>query len=133
MDALIIAIISLIAASTSLGLWVYGRFNLRMSQHRIEIVEQRLQGLEQVLSGLSTSAGAVEQRLTALENRAAQIDQLKARQDDLENQQEHDHPYAHAIRLVRQGASARRLIDELYLSENEAELIVRLHGTARSA
>jgi hypothetical protein len=133
MNALIVAVISLIVASASLGLWVYGRFHLREARRDLNEARERLTSVEQALSVVSTSAKAADQRLSSLEHREAQIEQLKARQEDLENQQEQDHPYAHAIRLVRQGASARRLIDELYLSESEANLIVRLHGSARSA
>ncbi len=133
MNTLIIAVIALIVASTALALWVYGRFHMGELRKQIEAVVEGLDSLERTLNGLSTSTVVADQRLNALETRAAQIDQLKARQEDLENQQEFDHPYAHAIRLVRQGASARRLMDELYLSETEAQLIVRLHGAARSA
>ena len=133
MDALIVAVIALIVASTSLGLWVYGRFHLREASQKLDAAQERLASVEQTLVILSTSSKAADQRLSQLEHREAQIEQLKARQEDLENQQEQDHPYAHAIRLVRQGASARRLIDELYLSESEANLIVRLHGSARTA
>jgi hypothetical protein len=140
MSALIVAVISLIVASSGLALWIYGRFHLLQTRLELDAAQKRLQSLEQAHTGLSAAAndadrrlGNMERRLGNMEAREAQIEQLTARQEDLENQQEHDHPYAHAIRLVRQGASARRLIDELYLSESEANLIVRLHGTAHSA
>jgi hypothetical protein len=53
---------------------------------------------------------------------------LAERQETYENQQIDEQPYGQAIRLVHQGAGVHRLVDELALSESEADLIVRLHG-----
>lgn len=92
--------------------------------------EQRQRLQEQSLSGLTAASAGVDRRLARLEAKGAA---LSERQDAVESQQAEERPYQHAIRLVRQGASAQRLIEELQLSESEAELIVRLHGAAPAA
>ena len=58
---------------------------------------------------------------------------LSERQESFEIQQADEQPYGQAIRLVQQGAGVRRLVDELDLSESEADLIVRLHGQRDTA
>ncbi|KRT58260.1 DUF2802 domain-containing protein, partial [endosymbiont of Ridgeia piscesae] len=41
-------------------------------------------------------------------------------------------PYAEAIRLVQQGASAEQLVNELGISGGEADLIVMLHRNSQA-
>ena len=89
---------------------------------------QKLQ--EQSISGLTAGSAGIDRRLTRLE--AAET-VLSERQDAFESQQAAERPYQQAIRLVREGATSRRLVEELELSESEADLIVRLHGSAPAA
>lgn len=89
-------------------------------------LEQRLDIFQQSLHGLTAGAAGVDKRMFRLEE---QERLLTERQDSLENQRAADQPYAHAISLVQQGAGVHRLMEELELSESEAELIFRLHGT----
>ena len=89
---------------------------------------QKLQ--EQSISGLTAGSAGIDRRLTRLE--AAET-VLSERQDAFESQQAAERPYQQAIRLVRDGATSRRLVEELELSESEADLIVRLHGSASAA
>jgi hypothetical protein len=93
---------------------------LALREHR-----QKLQ--EQSISGLTAGSAEIDRRLVRLE--AAET-VLSERQDAFESQQAAERPYQQAIRLVREGATSRRLVEELELSESEADLIVRLHGAA---
>jgi hypothetical protein len=90
--------------------------------------QQRLQA--QSISGLTAGSKGVDRRLARLE---AQEQVLSQRQDTFESQQADERPYHRAIQLVQQGAGVRRLVEELELSESEADLIVRLHGAADAA
>jgi hypothetical protein len=86
--------------------------------------------VRQSISGLTAGAVGVDRRMQRLEAREKV---LSERQETYEIQQSDEQPYGHAIRLVQQGAEVSRLVDELQLSESEAELIVRLHGQRNSA
>ncbi len=106
--------------------------NMRLSEahKRAAQLKQELELVRQSISGLTAGAVGVDQRMLRLETREKA---LSERQETYENQQSDEQPYGHAIRLVQQGAGVGRLIDELDLSESEADLIVRLHGQRESA
>jgi hypothetical protein len=92
---------------------------------RLGALEQQYQLQQQSISGLTAGAVGMDRRL----RRAEAADKIISdRQESIENQQAAEQPYGHAIRLVQQGAGARRLMEELGLSESEASLLVRLHG-----
>jgi len=92
--------------------------------------KRELELVRQSISGLTAGAVGMDQRMLRLEVREKV---LSERQETYENQQSDEQPYGHAIRLVQQGAGIGRLIEELGLSESEADLIVRLHGQRESA
>lgn len=127
--ALTLALLALIAV---LALAAYGIAEVRRLQAAQQQLQEQLARMDaqlilqqQSIGGLTAGTIGVDRRLARAEAR----DKILAeRQDTFENQQASDQPYAHAIRLVQQGASVTRLIEELDISESEAELIVRLHG-----
>lgn len=100
-----------------------------VSQQLAELVQQQTLA-QQSINGLTAGAVGVDRRLRRVE---ATEKLLSERQETIENQQAAEQPYSHAIRLVQQGATARRLVEELSLSESEADLLVRLHGLRDSA
>jgi len=106
--------------------------NRRLSEQREQStrLERELELVRQSISGLTAGAVGMDQRMRGLEAREKV---LSERQETYEIQQIDEQPYGHAIRLVQQGAAIGRLIDELDLSQSEAELIVRLHGQRESA
>jgi hypothetical protein len=93
-------------------------------------LQREMQLLQQSVSALTAGALGLDRRLDRL---AAREQVLAERQETYEIQQADEQPYSHAIRLVQQGASVNRLVEELELSESEASLIVRLHGQRDSA
>ncbi|MCU0970864.1 MAG: DUF2802 domain-containing protein [Gammaproteobacteria bacterium] len=88
---------------------------------------------EAAVGELAAKVAALEVRLdaagTALAEAGDRLRLLGQRIDILESRQPTHGSYDDAIRLVRQGAAAGRLVEELGLSAMEAELIAQLHGT----
>jgi uncharacterized protein YhaN len=111
---------------------------LVLHQHRqrqrlaaqLEQLSRKLEIFQQSLHALTASAAGADKRMFRLE---AQERLLSERQETIENQRLAEQPYAQAIHLVQQGAGVRRLVEELDLSESEAELIFRLHGLQSDA
>ena len=115
------------------SLWAaIARNNRRLAAERArgDELQQQLELARQSIRGLTTGAVGVDRRVGKLEARERL---LSERQETYEIQQSDEQPYGHAIRLVQQGAGVGRLVQELELSESEADLIVRLHGERDSA
>jgi hypothetical protein len=126
---------SLAIVAMLLGLVAWIRIALiqkRLREERAGFAQLQLELdlVRQSISGLTAGAVGVDRRMQRLEAREKV---LSERQETYEIQQSDEQPYGHAIRLVQQGAEVSRLVDELELSESEAELIVRLHGQRNSA
>jgi len=92
---------------------------------RIEELTWLYQLQAQSVHGLTSSAIGVDRRLKHIESRAQTLDE---RQDSIEHDHVDERPYDRAIRMAKQGAGVRRLVEELELSESEADLIARMHG-----
>ncbi len=128
-ETILTAVALAIAGAALLTAWRQRRV-LAAQQHRLAELEQRLALQAQSISGLTAGALGMDRRLRRAE---ASEKLIIDRQEVIESQQSAEQPYSHAIRLVQQGASARRLVEELSLSESEAELLARLHGLRESA
>lgn len=138
MPDLLIASTGLILAALALVVvFVLSRRQQAQLQQMRDELQASLQALhqqqtlqQQSISGLTAGAVGMDRRMSRSEAAGRLMDE---RQQTFENQQAADQPYSQAIRLVQQGASERRLVEELGLSESEADLIVRLHGLRNSA
>ena len=128
-ETILTAVALAIAGAALFTAWRQRRV-LAAQQHRLAELEQRLALQAQSISGLTAGALGMDRRLRRAE---ASEKLIIDRQEVIESQQSAEQPYSHAIRLVQQGASARRLVEELSLSESEADLLVRLHGLRESA
>ncbi|MEI6413129.1 MAG: DUF2802 domain-containing protein [Pseudomonadota bacterium] len=114
------------------GLWIW---RVRQQQRqRLETMTHMTQTLEQqreLIETLLRAATLLDQRITKLERKGFDLEQ---RQENLEqlglNERYQDRSYGEAIQMVRRGSNAQRLVEELGLSRNEAELIVMLHGAS---
>ena len=78
---------------------------------------------------LPAAAGS-DRRLAALERAQRRLDE---RQDRIELSHAGERAYDHAIRLVRNGADAERLVRECGLTPGEARLVLMLHGERAAA
>jgi len=120
---------SAVALAAGVSAWrLHGR--VQQLQQQLQTLARQQQLQQQSISGLTAGAVGMDRRLRRTE---ATEKLLNDRQETIENQQSAEQPYSHAIRLVQQGASVQRLVEELSLSESEADLIVRLHGLRDSA
>ena len=132
--ALILAGLAFVIGLVALFTAISSNRRLRAEKSRSEALEQSLarqfELVHQSISGLTAGAVGMDKRMQRLEAREKV---LTERQETYEIQQVDDPPYGHAIRLVQQGAGIGRLVDELGLSESEAQLITRLHGQRDSA
>ncbi len=131
LDPLLLALGLLGLSVVGLALYV-ARLAARITELTVSQaeLEHRLALAQQVLSGLIAGATGTDQRLRGLE---ISEKSLCERQETIENQTLDDQPYGQAIRLVRSGAGTSRLVEELDISESEAELLVRLHSQRVSA
>lgn len=132
MNPMILAGLSLILLALLLlaGVAVHQSRQRRRLAEQLEQLSRKLDIFQQSLHALTASAAGADKRMFRLE---AQERLLSERQETIENQRLAEQPYAQAIRLVQQGAGVRRLMEELELSESEAELIFRLHGLQNDA
>lgn len=127
---LLLASLAMLLALAAGGYAWQLRARLAQLQARLDAIDTQQQWQQQSISGLTAGAVGMDRRLRRTE---ATEKLLNERQQTFENQQSADQPYSHAIRMVQQGATVQRLVDELSLSESEADLIVRLHGLRDSA
>lgn len=90
----------------------------------------KIAGLQNQLSVLCAGAVGTDERIMRFEKT---LNHLKEQQNtlDLGMNTHQGQGYDHAIRLARKGAGINQLIDSCNLSDEEAHLISRLHGSER--
>ncbi|MGD9164859.1 MAG: DUF2802 domain-containing protein, partial [Chromatiales bacterium] len=85
--------------------------------------------LKQTVGALCSSAVGVDKRVNRLEQQGRDLEE---RQESIEQHSQYgDPPYSDAIRMVREGAGADELIEELGISRDAADLIIMMHGHKR--
>ena len=96
-----------------------------LQSQQIRQLQRELEILKQTVSALCSSAVGVDRRVNRIERHSRD---LAERQDNIESLHQPDPPYAEAIRMVKEGADAGRLVRELGLNEGAADLILMIHG-----
>jgi septal ring factor EnvC (AmiA/AmiB activator) len=80
-----------------------------------------------------TAMLTVEERMIATDLQLTALgDQIQTLAESLKDLQQHEtagHPYSQAIQKVRRGASISELMQSSGLSQDEAALLIRLHGS----
>ncbi len=103
---------------------------IRLQDNRIEELGKQIEQLTTTVNVLCASAVGVDKRVIKLERNGRD---LTYRQESIESSQHTvDRPYGEAIQMAQRGARASRLVEELGLSESEAELLVMLHGMKKA-
>lgn len=97
----------------------------RQRNEQANQLQRELDILKQTVSALCSSSVGVDRRVNRLERHGRD---LAERQDNIESLHQPDPPYAEAIRMVKEGADADRLVKELGLSQGAADLIIMIHG-----
>jgi len=111
-----ISLVAVIVATTSYRLF-------KLNQHQAA----KITGLQDQLSVLCAGAVGSDKKISRFEQT---LNQLKEHQNTLDlGMSSQQHNYDHAIRLARKGVSMNQLIDNCNLSDEEAHLINRLHGS----
>lgn len=85
-----------------------------------------ISSLQNQLSTLCAGAVGTDERILKFN---LLLNQLKESQNTLSMSVPAQHNYDHAIRLARKGVDIDQLIDNCNLSDEEAHLINRLHGS----
>ena len=85
---------------------------------------------DEQISVLCAAALKVEGHIVATEE---QISALCAKISDYQHNESSTHPYSLTIQKVRSGASVSELMQNSGLSQDEAALLIRLHGSKASA
>lgn len=85
----------------------------------------QLTALQEQLNGLCAAAVGSDERMLQLEQH---LHKIREYQNTLDINATPARAYEHAIRLARKGGGVAQLIDNCNLSDEEAQLICRLHG-----
>lgn len=85
----------------------------------------QLTALQEQLNGLCAAAVGSDERMLQLEQH---LHKIREYQNTLDINTSPARAYEHAIRLARKGGGVAQLIDNCNLSDEEAQLICRLHG-----
>ncbi len=116
---------AVIVVLLSFALIVLGK-KQRLLQQNINDSLARIDALQAELNALYSGAAGVGSHLAKIE---AQVNSLTDRQEQLDINDPTTQNYNLAIDLVHQGAGAEELMRQCGLLHEEAELLVRLHGT----
>ncbi|HEC16948.1 MAG TPA: DUF2802 domain-containing protein [Sedimenticola sp.] len=117
------------ASVVVVGLLLALMFLLARQQARLVQAQKQIESLSANLAALCAGAAGADKRINRLEQHSRD---LRSRQDSLASQGRDEGAYGEAIQMVRQGATVSRLVEELDLGRNEAELIVMLHGMKKA-
>ena len=101
----------------------YRLYKLSQSQ------ERNIISLQNQLATLCAGAVGTDERIINFE---LALNRLKESQNTMSLGMPTQHNYDHAIRLARKGVDINQLIDNCNLSDEEAHLIDRLHGTDKT-
>lgn len=91
-----------------------------------EDLAEIVHGLNNDVRDLYTATLTVDERISATDE---QINSLSAKVSDFQPVEPSNHAYSLAIQKVRSGASVSELMQTAGLSQDEAALLIRLHGS----
>jgi len=135
MAALIIEGVIIVAMLVALVWLVRTQLKLRRDY---QVLNDLVHGNSNDIAGLCSAALTMDSRIAAVDSRIGvtdgYIDDLAAKLAEVEQQEQSQssHPYSGDIRKVRSGASVDELMRNSGLSHDEAALLIRLHGGAKS-
>jgi len=81
------------------------------------------------VSGLCSAAVSVDKQLSDTNQ---QLNSVLGKIADFEQQEQASQPYHNAIQMVRNGVAVEELIEQCGLSQEEAALLMRLHGNSEN-
>lgn len=128
--------ISLAALAVLVALLAVALFLLRRKHQQLrrdhEDLTEIMHGHNNDIRELFGASMTVDDRLKAMDDRLQAMDgQLRVMSSKISDSQQNElssHPYGSAIQKVRSGASVSDLMQSAGLSQDEAALLIRLHG-----
>lgn len=122
---IIIAFISCALAIVVIALVWLIRKHLRLKRD-YQALSEIVHGLNNDVRDLYTATLTVDERISATDE---QINNLSEKVNDFQQIEPSNHAYSLAIQKVRSGASVSELMQTAGLSQDEAALLIRLHGS----
>jgi uncharacterized protein YoxC len=101
------------------------RKHLRLKRD-YQALSEIVHGLNNDVRDLYTATLTVDERISATDE---QINNLSEKVSDFQQIEPSNHAYSLAIQKVRSGASVSELMQTAGLSQDEAALLIRLHGS----
>lgn len=120
-----VAVASGVAIVLALVLVWLLRAHLKLKRDH-QILTDIVHGHNNDIRDLCATALTVNERVAAMDG---QISVLRAKISDYQQNGASTHPYSLAIQKVRSGASVSELMQNSGLSQDEAALLIRLHGS----
>ena len=95
-------------------------------KHDYQVLAELVHGHDNDIADLCAAALAADGHMAATDE---QISALCAKISDYQHNEASTHPYSQIIQKVRSGASVSELMQNSGLSQDEAALLIRLHGS----
>ena len=125
-DNLLLWIALLVLLLLVLGQWLQQWRSETSRRETLSQYKRDIDTLKQTVGALCSSAVGVDRRVNRLERMGRDLEE---RQENIElSGHPGDPPYSDAIRMVQEGAGAEKLIQELGISRDAADLIIMMHG-----
>jgi hypothetical protein len=124
MTIIIAVMAGLVCLLTILFLWLMGKHRKLKTDY--EDLAEIVHGLNNDFRDFYTTALTMDERMAAADE---QIINLVEKISTTQQVEPSGHPYSMAIQKVRSGASVSELMQSSGLSQDEAALLIRLHGS----
>ena len=125
LTTIILAITAVVVSIVTVVLIVLKRKHQKLKRDHEDLTEI-MHGHNNDIRELFATTMAIDDRLNAIDG---QLRVLSAKVSDVQQSETSNHPYGSAIQKVRSGASVGELMQTSGLSQDEAALLIRLHGT----
>ena len=122
--AIIIAIFTAMVIIVIALVWLI-RTHLKL-KHDYQVLSDLVHGHDNDIADLCAATLTADERMAATDE---QISSLCAKISDYQHNEASTHPYSLIIQKVRNGASVSELMQNSGLSQDEAALLIRLHGS----
>ena len=122
--SIIIAIVIAMVLTVVALVWLV-RAHLKLRQDYQALVDV-VHGNNNDIADLCAAALTTDSRIAATDE---QLSALCVKISDYQNNESSTHPYSQVIQKVRSGASVSELMQNSGLSQDEAALLIRLHGS----
>ena len=123
--AIIIAVVAGVVIIVVIALVWLVRTHLELKRD-YQVLADVVQGNNNDIADLRAAALTADGRIASKDE---QISALCAKISDYQHNEPSTHPYSLAIQKVRSGASVSELMQNSGLSQDEAALLIRLHGS----